>query len=131
MMRPILTSAEVWISLVLAVFVGRLLHRLLPADHFTGDTRDTVKLAMGLVGTMAALLLGLLVSSAKGSYDADRTQVIQMTAKVSFLNRIFELYGPGAASARAQFRTAVEDSIARLWPSEIHQHAQLDPNRAA
>jgi hypothetical protein len=129
-MNPILISAAVWVLLVVAVFAGRLLHRLLPADHFNSDTRDTVKLAMGLVGTMAALLLGLLVSSAKGSYDADRAQVIQMSAKVSFLNRIFELYGPEAAGARVQFRTAVQDAINHLWPNEAHAQPQLDPNRA-
>ena len=52
-----------------AVLIGRSLSRRLPQDHLTADTKETVKLAMGLLGTMSALLLGLLVASAKGSYD--------------------------------------------------------------
>jgi len=128
-MNPVLISGAVWVALISAVFIGRLVHGVLPASHFEGDTRDTVKLAMGLIGTMSALLLGLLVSSAKGSYDASRSQVIQMTAKVSFLNRLLELYGPEAAKARSQFRIAVEDSIQRLWPNE-KKAAQVDISRS-
>ena len=52
-----------------AVLIGRSLSRRLPQDHLTADTKETVKLAMGLLATMSALLLGLLVASAKGSYD--------------------------------------------------------------
>jgi hypothetical protein len=129
-MSPVLVSAAVLLALIIAVYIGRLVHRFLSADHLTSDTRDTVKLAMGLVGTMAALLLGLLVSSAKGSYDSDRSQVIQMAAKVSFLDRVFELYGPEAAEARAQFHATVEESILRLWPNETRERAELKPLRA-
>jgi hypothetical protein len=53
----------------------------------SADSRDAVKLAMGLVATMTALVLGLLVSSAKGTYDTARSEVIQMAAKVAFLDR--------------------------------------------
>ena len=128
-MKPVLLSIAVLVSLIVAVFVGRWLRRLLPEHHFSSDTKDTVKLAMGLVGTMAALLLGLLISSAKDSYDAERSQVVQMAAKISFLNRILVIYGPEAADARARFHSAVEDGIAHLWPEEKHRQAQLEPNR--
>ena len=128
-MKPVLLSLAVLVSLIVAVFVGRWLRRLLPEHHFSSDTKDTVKLAMGLVGTMAALLLGLLISSAKDSYDAERSQVVQMAAKISFLNRILVIYGPEAADARARFHSAVEDGIAHLWPEEKHRQAQLEPNR--
>jgi hypothetical protein len=124
-----LISAVVLSSLILAVLVGRWLRRILPNHHLNSDTKDTVKLAMGLVGTMAALLLGLLISSAKGSYDADKTEVIQMAAKISFLNRVLDLYGPEAADARAQFRLAVKDAIANMWPADRHERAELTPNR--
>ena len=53
-------------------------------EAFSKSTKDTVKLAANLVATMAALVLGLLVSSAKGSYDAVRNEVIQMSAKAVF-----------------------------------------------
>src|ERR1043166_547577 len=77
---------------------------------------------------MAALLLGLLVSSAKGSYDAERTQVIQMAAKTSYLNRLLALYGPETIDARKQFHAAIEDAIRRLWPNDKRLKAELRPN---
>ena len=103
-MNTTLTAVIVFGSLVGAVLLGRTLRRLLPEDHLTADSRDTIKLAMGLVATMAALVLGLLVSSAKGSYDAERSEVIQMAAKVAFLNRVLLAYGPEAFEARANSR---------------------------
>ena len=101
-MNTTLTALIVFGCLVGAVLLGRTLRRLLPEDHLTADSRDTIKLAMGLVATMAALVLGLLVSSAKGSYDTERSEVIQMAAKVAFLDRVLTNYGPEAAGARAQ-----------------------------
>ena len=72
-MNITLTALIVFGCLVGAVLLGRALRRLLPEDHLTADSRDTIKLAMGLVATMTALVLGLLVSSAKGGYDTKRS----------------------------------------------------------
>jgi hypothetical protein len=72
-----------------------------------------VKLAMGLLATMSALLLGLLVASTKGSYDNARNEVIQMAAKVVFLDRVLTGYGSETAEARALLRNAVEQLARR------------------
>ena len=55
-----------------------------------------MKLAMGLVATMSALVLGLLVTSVKGAYDTRKGEVIQMAAKVAFIDRVLKAYGPEA-----------------------------------
>ncbi len=130
-MNSALTSGILLASLVAMVLIGRSVRRHLPDDHLSGDSRDAVKLAMGLVATMTALLLGLLVSSAKGTYDTQRTEVIQMAAKVAFLDRVLTAYGPEAAEARAQFRDAVAESVHRMWPDEAGARAQLAPNAQA
>src|SRR3954447_5992440 len=110
-MNTTLTALIVFGCLVGAILFGRSLRRLLPEDHLTADSRDTIKLAMGLVATMTALVLGLLVSSAKGAYDTKRSEVIQMAAKVAFLDRVLGLYGQEAAEARAGIREAVEEAV--------------------
>jgi Protein of unknown function (DUF4239) len=92
------------------------------------ESKDAVKVAMGLVATMSALVLGLLVSSAKGSYDIQRTEVIQMAAKVAFLDRVLAAYGPEAAGVRAQLRDMVEQSIQQMWPGEMRRSADRSPN---
>src|SRR5216110_3003120 len=114
-----------------AILLGRALRRVLPEDHLTADSRDTIKLAMGLVATMSALVLGLLVSSAKGAYDTERSEVIQMAAKVTFLGRVLAAYGPEAAGVRAQLRETMEEGIRQMWPGEMRRPARLAPNTQA
>ncbi len=117
-MNTTLTAGIVFGCLIGAVLVGRILRGILPESHLSADSRDVVKLAMGLVATMAALVLGLLVSSAKGSYDTERNEVIQMASKVAFLDRILTLYGSEAANVRAQVRDTVAEAVQRTWPGE-------------
>jgi hypothetical protein len=130
-MNTTLTALIVFGCLVGAVLLGRTLRGLLPEDHLTADSRDTIKLAMGLVATMAALVLGLLVSSAKGSYDTERSEVIQMAAKVAFLDRVLATYGSEAAAARARFHNAAKEAAQRMWPGEVGSPGQLAPNTQA
>ena len=130
-MNTTLTAVIVFGCLVGAVLLGRTLRRLLPEEHLTADSRDTIKLAMGLVATMAALVLGLLVSSAKGSYDTERSEVIQMAAKVAFFDRVLTNYGPEAAGARVGFHEVVKDAVRQMWPGEAAVPAHLAPNTRA
>jgi len=127
-MNTSLTAVIVFGLLVGTVFLGMGLRRLLPEDHVSSDSRDVVKLAMGLVATMSALVLGLLVSSAKGSYDTERNEVIQMAGKVAFLDRLLAAYGPEAGEARAQLHNTVADAVQRMWPGEAGRPANLAPD---
>ena len=117
-MNTTLTALVVFGCLVGAVLLGRVVRRLLPEHHLTADSRDTIKLAMGLVATMTALVLGLLVSSAKSSYDTKRSEVIEMAAKVAFFDRVLTNYGPEAAGVRAPFHEAVKEAVRQMWPGE-------------
>ena len=90
-----------------------------------------MKLAMGLVATMSALVLGLLVSSAKGAYDTERSEVIQMASKISFLDRVLGAYGPEAAGAHAQVRDTVEGGIQQMWPGQLRRPANVAPDTQA
>jgi hypothetical protein len=127
-MNSHLITLVLFASLVVIILIGRYARRHLPDDHLSADSRDTVKLAMGLVATMTALLLGLLVSSAKGTYDTQRSEVIQMAAKVAFLNRVLVTYGPDASVARADFRNSVAEVIHHMWPEEAGKAGQLSLN---
>jgi hypothetical protein len=128
-MNITLIAAVLFACLVGATLLGRRVRRYIPEDHLTADSRDAVKLAMGLVATMTALVLGLLVSSAKEGYDNKRSVVIQMAAKVAFLDRVLVLYGPETAEARSDLRAAVADAIRRIWPTDKSGSAQLVPNQ--
>jgi len=118
-------------SLFGALALGAVLRPLLPTHHLSGDSRDAVKVAMGLVATMTALLLGLLCSSAKGAFDTNRSGVVQMAAKVAFLDRVLTLYGPEAADTRTKLRAAVGEAIRRMWPDEPGVPGDLVPDESA
>ena len=130
-MNTTLTALIVFGCLVGAVLAGRTIRRLLPDQHLSSDSRDGIKLALGLVSTMSALVLGLLVSSAKSSYDTERSEVIQMAAKVAFLDRMLAMYGPEAAEARVRFHDAIKGAVQQMWPEEVRLPAQLAPNTQA
>jgi hypothetical protein len=127
-MSPITLGAIVFACVFGAAASAMLVRNALPKHHLSADTKELVKLAMGLVATMAALVLGLLVASAKGSYDTQKSEVIQMAAKVAFLDRVLAHYGPDAAETRALLRRALEGAITHIWPENKSQEAQLAPS---
>src|ERR1043166_9469606 len=110
-MNTTLTALIVFGCLIAAVLVGRAIRNLLPDEHVTSDSRDAIKLAMGLVATMSALVLGLLVSSAKGSSNTQRNEVIQMAAKIALLAHLLDAEQPEASGVRSQLWGTVDASI--------------------
>jgi hypothetical protein len=127
-MSTSLTATLVFVCLVAAVLLGQAASQRLAEHHLAADTRDTVKLSLGLVATMSALLLGLLVSSAKGAYDSQREQVDQLAAKVATLDRVLALYGAESAAARRELRATVENAIGRAWPENGGASSDLGPD---
>jgi len=127
----VLIALILFVVLVGAALLGRRVHRYLPEAHLSADSRDAVKLAMGLLATMTALVLRLLVSSAKDGYETKRSEVIQMAAKVAFLDRVLTVYGPEAAQARKELRDAVADAVRRIWATDQGGLAELAPNQQA
>jgi hypothetical protein len=117
-----MTSAAIGVISAACVFGGALiglgLQRLLPKHHLSKDSQDVVKLGAGVVATVTALVLGLLVSSAKGSFDAMNARIMQLGATAIILDRTLAEYGPEAAGAREQLRRSVETTIHKVWPGE-------------
>ena len=116
--------------LLAAVLIGMALRHFLES-HLSGDTKDAVKLVTGFLATMAALVLGLLISSAKGTYDTTRNNVILMAGKVGFLDRALAAYGPDASEARSALHGAVGEAVRDMWPKESHTTAQIAPDTNA
>jgi len=97
--------------------LGLLLQSVLPEHHLSADSKGVIGLGVGLIGTMAALLLGLLIASAQGTYEAQRSELTQLSAKVVLLDRLLAHYGPEAAPIRAELRLNTQRVIAQMWPS--------------
>jgi hypothetical protein len=106
---------------------GMALRRSLPAENVGPDAKETVRLATGLIVTMTGLVLGMLVSSAKGYYDGQENVVAQMSSQVILLNALLLDYGPEAKPIRRVAHQSVEDAVDRIWPNAKSGSSQLKP----
>jgi hypothetical protein len=124
----IVTALAVAVVVFALVFGGALLgmylRTVLSEEHLREDVRDTIKLTMGLIGTMAALVLSLLIASAKGSYDTQTTQIKQITANIIQIDLDLEQYGPDAQTLRVILRRAVPALIDQIWNEGDHPRVQ-------
>jgi hypothetical protein len=117
-MSSLTISAIVFVCVFGGALIGLFLRRVLPEPHLSPESKDVVKLGMGLVGTMTALVLGLLIASAKGSFDTQRNGLAQLSANLIFLDRVLAHYGPEARDAREMLHSSVADMLDRTWPEE-------------
>ena len=123
-MSPFTISLVAFVCVVGGVLLGARGHSLLPDDHRSPETKEVVRLGMALVGTMVALVLGLLTASAKGFYDTQNAEVAEIAANVVLLDRLFAHYGPEAKESRVLLRSIVARQVDRT-----HPNADLDkPN---
>src|SRR6184192_1683950 len=110
---------------------GALLGMFLPGHHLSTDDKDVVRLGTGLIGTIAALVLGLLIASAKGSYDTQSTQVTQMTSNVVLLDNILAQYGPETNDVRNLLRRGIVVLADRMWREKSSEVAKANPFEAS
>jgi hypothetical protein len=124
-MSALLVAAIVFVCIVAGALLGMALRGRLPAHHLSEESKDVVRLCTGLVATMAALVLGLLVASAKGSYDTQRDGLDEIAANITMLDIVLQQYGPPAQEARASLRRVVAGAMARLFPADAAQEPTL------
>jgi hypothetical protein len=96
-------------------FGGMLLRNVLPAHHLVEDSKDLVRLGTGVIGTIGALVLCLLIASAKTSYDTQGSQVRELTANIILLDRLLAEYGPEANAARDALRSSIVPLVDQIW----------------
>jgi hypothetical protein len=116
-MVSLVTTVISLASMGAGMLLGSFLRRRLPDHHLRDDSKDVVETATAMIGTLVALVIGLLVSSAKTSFDEASAGITQAGAKIIHLDRLLGRYGPGAAEARARLRGSVAVGIERIWPA--------------
>jgi hypothetical protein len=97
--------------------LGSLIRSRLPDYHLRDDSRDVVKTASAMIATLVALVIGLLVSSSKSTYDQASAGVTQIGARVIMLDRLLVRYGPETKAIRQRMKEGIAASVEHLWPS--------------
>ncbi len=113
-MSSIGTSAIVFACVFGGALLGMILRKLLPPSHLSDDSKSIVMIAMGLVATMTALVLGLLISSAKSSFDTLSGELTAASSEVILLDRTLANYGPETKEARDLLRSVVAEVLDRV-----------------
>ena len=130
-MGPLTISLIAVGCIFVGMLLGMFLRGVIPKHHLSDESRDVLKLGTGMIATLAALVLGLLISSAKGSFDAMNTGLIQSGSKVILLDRVMAQYGPETREARDQLRRSVTSVIERIWSKGFTGQTEMmfpDPN---
>ncbi len=98
-MSSIAISSIVFVVVFGGAMLGMFLRTVLPKHHLDEESKDLVKLGMGLVATMAALLLSLLISSAKNSFDAQSSELTSASSKLILVDRTLAAVRPGSQAS--------------------------------
>jgi hypothetical protein len=114
-MSPGVLSCVIFALTLGGIVLGALLRTTLPQHHLSKDSQDVVRLGVGLIATIAALVLGLLIAAAKGSFDTQSGQIRQITADVILLDALLEQYGPETQPIRVAMRSAIGPLADRIW----------------
>ncbi len=112
------TVLGVFAALLCASALGVSLQRKLAEQHKSKETGDHVRLIISILVTFTAVVLGLLISSVKSSYDQFESRLNAFAGDITELDVRLREYGEDAAPIRAQLRTYVAAAIADTWPNE-------------
>jgi hypothetical protein len=97
--------------------LGIFIRSALPPAHVGKESQDVIRLGMGLVATMTALLLGLVTAAAKGSFDSQDNSMRNASASILSLDRLLARYGPETQPTRQLLRQAIAARIEAVWPA--------------
>ena len=104
-----------------AIFGGVLLGifgaRALPEHHLSSETRTAVSVAAAIVGTLSALVLGLMISTANSAFSARSGEVAAVSVNLIRINRMMQRYGPEADDVRTKLRTYASAKMQDLFPA--------------
>ncbi|NKK82368.1 DUF4239 domain-containing protein [Rhizobium leguminosarum] len=117
-MGSLLVGGLVFVFLSMATSIGLVVRGRLPDHHLNAESKDVIRLATAVVGTLSALTLGLLIASAKSSYDDAEVEMRTAAARVLLLDRVMAQYGPETDKARQLMRELIERRLSRGWTAE-------------
>src|ERR1700733_8343401 len=126
-MEAILVSSVVFVVVFGGALAGMGLRQVLPQNQLGAEVKDVIRLSTGLLVTMTALVLGMLVSTANSSYQERKNQLTEMASDFVGVDRMLGSYGPETKAAREELHSLATASLQGIWPDQGSQDPQLRP----
>ncbi len=127
-----MNASIIGIVVVFSTFFGSMggmaLRKRLPDQHLDSDSKDTIKLAIGLIATMTALILSFVTATAKNQFDTVDKTIRQSAIEILALDRVLARYGDETLPIRANLQTLVQQRLGAMQDESSHK---LDPAKAA
>ena len=82
-------------SILIGAAIGMVLKRSLPAELLEGGSKEAIRLGAGFLSTLAALVIGLMIASAKNTYDTQNTNIRQLGTNAVLVDQMLTKYGAG------------------------------------
>jgi len=109
-----------------SALLGWRLQSSMPDGVLSAELKDVLKVIIGVLGTLSALLLSLLINSARTSYDQQHQEIMELSAKLLSLDRTLGRFGPEAGPIRSSLKSLVAKSVEDLWPADATVPAKIE-----
>src|SRR3954447_23037251 len=130
MMSSVTIGGIVFVLVFGSAMLAMAIQRMVPEHHLSAESKDVVKLGTAVIATMSALVVSLLLASAKGSFDARNREYTQMSANIILLDRLLSHYGPETKEVRDLLRRSTLDAADQISYSQNFQLQILEPASA-
>ncbi len=130
-MHALVLSLIAFVCIFGGAFCGMSLRNYLPEHHLSEESKDIFKLGTGMIATLGALVLGLLIASAKGNFDTVSSGLRDTGSKVIILDRTLAQYGPETAEVRDMLRSAITTAVREYWPEDAKSLAPVKALKSA
>jgi len=98
--------------------LGICLRAVLPEHHLSADSKDIIRISMAMIATLAALVVGLLIASAKSSFDSKNNELTRAASRYVLLDRTMAEYGPETREPRDLLRQILVMRLSQIWPED-------------
>src|SRR3954466_8145758 len=100
------------------VLIGRFFARHLPRHHLNAETQSVVTVSVAVIGTLSALVLGLMISAANSSFSTRTDEVRELSLQLIRMDRNLRRYGPEAEDARVKLHAWAFAKTQQLFPEK-------------
>jgi hypothetical protein len=111
-------------AILIGAATGMVLKRALSGNLLEGGSKEAIRLGAGFLSTLAALVIGLMIASAKNSYDTQNTNIRQLGANVLLVDQMLLKYGPETRPARTLLRELISSAASRIWQENAERNRE-------